>query len=102
MLFRRFIKVLTSDPSIKQIQDYLESTFSTLGRLEILDGKLIKDVDLGVTLTSIAHGLQRKPKGWIVARIDAAAILHETTNDLPDRFLDITASAPCRASLWVF
>ena len=93
----------TQDAELQQLQDNVYEVVRTWEVVPLLQGLLIEDVILGATATDVAHGLGRRPRGWIVTRRNGTATIYEpSAAALPDRFLKLQATATIVCSLWVF
>lgn len=66
----------------------------------IMDGRLLEGVSLSTTASAVAHGLGRRPRGWLVVDNDSGVTVYRTEWD--SRTMTLTASATCTASIWVF
>lgn len=105
MTIAPFRKVRSDDDVIRQLQGAIDLVFQTLLPKEILDGNLLKDVDLvSGSVNMVQHKLARKSQGYLVIKKNANATIwdSEDINDFRDSFLQLRASADCTVSLWVF
>ena len=70
----------------------------------LLDGRLIEDIEfVGITTTTINHGLGRKPIGWIIVdKAGAGNIFRGVV--MTDKLLTLANSiaVTCIISVWVF
>lgn len=66
----------------------------------IADGVMIEDVILTAGSTSISHGLQRVPKGYVLTDQRANAVIYRTAST--STTLTLLASATVTVNLWVF
>ena len=71
-----------------------------IANAEILDGVHIKSVSLANGDTTIAHKLERLPRGWIITDISAAANVYRSS--WSQTALVLNSSAACTANVWVF
>lgn len=70
----------------------------------IVQGLLIKDVELINGVTVVNHKLSRKLVGWLIVGINAAATVYDNqaNNQTPQLTLSLTSNATATCSLWVF
>jgi len=97
----------TSKLEIPHVED--EETFRALrlmlaklndvGGKAILDGQVVTAA-LTTAETEVRHKLGRKPQGYVVVGLSAAATVHGRSHTA--KYLKLTASATCTADLWVF
>lgn len=97
-------KIRVEDRDLQNVQDNVSIFVNSIKDKQILDGRLIESIvlDSGSNPTSIAHGLGRTPRGWIVVGQDAAADIYSSVSDTPTATLDLNCSADVTISLWVF
>jgi hypothetical protein len=93
-------KALVNDPEVRKVQDSIEPTIRDIVGKSILDGLLLEDISLSSGSNIISHRLGRVPRGWIVVRKSSTATIYD--NSIDEYYLNLTASAVCRVSLWVF
>jgi hypothetical protein len=92
----------STSQELNRIQTNIQTVTDNIIRSDILDGRLIQNVAIGTTATNVAHGLNRRYKGWIVVDNNTACTLRSATSSLPNQFLSLIASSACTISLWVF
>lgn len=70
----------------------------------IINGLLLEDISLETGANVINHKLGRKLIGWIIVRQNADASIYDMQefNQMPQLTLNLTSSADCNVSLWVF
>lgn len=66
----------------------------------ITKGRLIEGVQLTTAGLRLAHGLKRRPRGFLIVDADANATVWRTEWDAS--FLHLDASATVTVSIWVF
>jgi hypothetical protein len=97
-----FAKLKVDDETLDRVQDRIKGSFDALGRVPLLDGRLI-DVAVATSETIIPHGLGRPWVGYLLVARDANA---QVWNAAPaadsSSFLRLTASASVNVKLWVF
>ena len=105
---KSFVKQI--DPGnrdVTQTQSNVNSSVKQIANSPIIDGVLIKNIDVGTTDTVINHKLGREPLGWIIVRKNEAGEIYESTtvNNNRDKFLLLKAStgAPSTdTNFWIF
>lgn len=69
----------------------------------ILDGVLLKDVDLAsANATVINHKLNREYQGWMIVKINANANVWQSASTLPKSHLTLNCSADCTVDLYIY
>lgn len=80
----------------ENITDFVEDVFN----VKILNGNLITGT-VTSTGTAISHGLERQPKGWMLADVMVDTTVHRTAWD--SKHITLQSSAPSAAiTIWVF
>ena len=105
MSVQRFKKIFVEDANINQIQENIEQVLEPFIINPILNGVLIKEVNIvSGTTTNIEHKLGRKPLGWIVTRKRADSRVWDLndTNTAQDKTLSLTCSSNVKIDLWIF
>ena len=101
-----YLRYRTDNAELEQVQDSVEKKFGELDGLVILNGKLLKDVEITNNVTNkIYHGLGRPYQGYIVTKIDEKVVVKVITADdtEPDKFIPLSVvSYDAVADLWVF
>ena len=69
--------------------------------MPFLDGNAVKELDLSTTELRIAHGLGRKPQGFLVLTRDAAQVIYESSES-DSTFINLKAGGAVTADVWVF
>lgn len=95
----------TNDPAFGRMQSAWSNALNPLVDLPLLQGVLVKNIELTAGANIVNHGLGRSPQGYIITRAqDAATALYDTqaSNPRPALTLLITSSATCRVDLWIF
>ena len=86
-----------TDRSLRRVADELNHVLEN----PLLDGRQIDGIDLTTSTTKVSHKLGRVPRGWIVVRTNANAVVYEAA-DPDQRFLPLTASAAVTVSILVY
>lgn len=98
-----FRAIRTAVRDIQRLQDALSKVFNAIQTKQILDGRLVSNVEIASgTITELDHGLQRPVRGWIVVDKNANAVVWTSASEIPNRTLNLNTSANVTISLWVF
>tara|TARA_R100000152_G_C6781867_1_gene217415 strand:- start:5535 stop:5837 length:303 start_codon:yes stop_codon:yes gene_type:complete len=98
---RSFINTQVKDPELARVQSNVEVSFRSLDEVPFLDGRRHTGLELSTTELRIAHGLNRKPQGFIVLTRDAAQEIYESSiSDLT--YINFKAGGAVTADVWVF
>ena len=101
-----YLRYTTNNKDLEQVQDSVEKKFGELDGLEILNGRLLKDVAITHSVTNkVPHGLGRRYKGYIVTKIDEKVVVKVVPADdtAPEKFIPLTVvSYSATVDLWVF
>lgn len=94
----------TDDQDMHLMQTRWASIINPVIGAPILQGQLLRSVNLITGDNVINHGLGRNLQGWVVTRLRAPSSLYDTqdSNSMPQLTLNLNSSAPCVADLWVF
>jgi hypothetical protein len=90
---------------LAQFQVGVLAALRALASVRIVQGAHLTDVELAIGANTIAHKLNRQPRGWILTRQSVVLGVYETDaqlNERSDRFLSLTATAAGSCDLWVF
>lgn len=102
-MIRGFKKLGLSTDELNKLQENIGQVVQSLSTSQLLNGVLIKDVDLrAATSTQVSHGLGREYIGYIIVKQNANSVIWVANNQLPARFINLNCSADVRASFWVF
>lgn len=103
---KSFVKQIDPQNSnITQTQSNVNTALKQIANSAIIDGVLIKNIDLGTADTIVNHKLGREPLGWIVVRKNEAGEVYEssTVNKNRDKFLILRGStATTDTNFWIF
>lgn len=98
-----FRAIRTAVRDIQRLQDALSKVFNAIQTKQILDGRLVEDIEIvSGTVTELDHGLQRPVRGWIVVEKNANAVVWTSESEIPNRTLNLNTSANVTISLWIF
>jgi hypothetical protein len=67
----------------------------------ILNGTLLESVSLANGVTVVNHRLGRRPRGWFIVDINAAATVYRS-QPLTEKTITLTSDAAATCKLWVF
>ena len=98
-------KVNTTIKDLFHAQENIEQCLKPILNSPVIDGVLIKDIDVGTSDTVVNHKLGRNPLGWIVVKRNENAVIYEsaTTNNNRDKVLILKASsATTDTYFWIF
>lgn len=96
------IPIMKSPDSIFMLwQTRVKSEVDPVLTNELLAGSLLKGIVLINGVTILNHKLGRKPKGWILTDIDAAATVYRSAA-FSTTTLTLTSNAAATAAIWVF
>jgi len=102
-MIRPFKKQNTDDRNLEVVQANIAATLDPLVRLEILQGRLIKDVAmLSQSDTPVDHGLGRAHVGWIVVGKNSNAGIWEVSGTTPSKSVVLRADSAVTINLWIF
>ena len=103
---KSFVKQIDPEnQNITQTQSNVNSSVKQIANSPIIDGVLIKNIDVGTTDTVVNHKLGREPLGWIIVRKNEAGEVYESTtvNKNRDKFLLLRGStATTNTNFWIF
>lgn len=99
-------KINTSDASLSRIQDNVERALRILGQSGLVDGVLVENVALvgGSADNIVSHGLQRRPRGFLVVAKNATTDVWNsiTLNPTEELTIILQSTNAATVSLWIF
>lgn len=104
---KRYDPILGLSDELNRVQRNIEESLGVLKDLDILDGKLVT-ADITTASTSVAHGLERTYKGFIVVKTvmaDGSTFTGSVYEDpSPDDtiYLKLDTTANVTVTVWVF
>lgn len=104
-MLKQYKKISSSDRAVNQLQENVEQVLSPIIDKEIIDGILIKDIELTTGQDNhINHLLGKTLTGYLITRQKASAIIWDSqdSNTSQSRTLILNCSANVTVSLWVF
>tara|TARA_R100000664_G_scaffold25460_1_gene35450 strand:- start:2505 stop:2828 length:324 start_codon:yes stop_codon:yes gene_type:complete len=103
---KAFVKQIDPQNSnITQTQSNVNTALKQIANSAIIDGVLIKNIDVGTADTIVNHKLGREPLGWIVVRKNETGEIYEssTVNKNRDKVLILRGStATTDTNFWIF
>ena len=102
---KQFKKIGIQDKDTNKLQNNIEIALKPVLNSQIIDGVLLKCVDLDPLLRNeVAHKLGRAPLGFIVVRKRADSRIWDLqdTNPASTRTLTLACSHLVQVDLWVF
>jgi|TARA_R100000482_G_C5087001_1_gene128930 hypothetical protein len=103
---KSFVKQIDpQNKSVTQTQSNVNTALKQIANSAIIDGVLIKGVNVGTADTIVNHKLGREPLGWIVIKKNEAGEIYEssTVNKNRDKFLILKGStATTDTNFWIF
>jgi hypothetical protein len=91
----------TKDQALTLLQSNWSSQIDPVLAFPPNKGFILQGVSLSTGVNVINHKLARKPQGYIITDIDAAATIFRSA-PLNDTTLTLTSNADAVASIWVF
>lgn len=99
----QFRAIRTAVKDIQRLQDALNKVFNSILNKQILDGRLIPNINLLSSSTNeISHGLGNPLRGYIIVNQDASANIYSSVSTTPNSTFILNTSADVTISLWVF
>ncbi|MBV6514145.1 MAG: hypothetical protein FMNOHCHN_03735 [Ignavibacteriaceae bacterium] len=101
---KAYAKIDSEDEAVNRIQEQLEFILNPLIKTAILDGVLLRNVNLSTTPTRVEHKLNRKHLGYFIVDKDAAADVYsmQSSETMPNKFIKLVSTAPVNVSIWIF
>ena len=107
-MLRAFRKIRVKDQQLDDVQTNVANTLTPVLKSLIVDGVLIKDIDLVSGVNRINHTLGRVPEGWIIVDRNTTATVFKTipttaANTITDSStISLTSSGTVKVSIWFF
>jgi hypothetical protein len=101
---RNLKKMAFQDANLMKLQENIHLAIDPLTGSHIVQGNLVKNITINTSPTTISHGLEDAPVGWIIIRKRGAADIWDLqeTNPLEKKLLILQASNQVTVDLWVF
>lgn len=93
-------KFRVENKDLMRLQDNVDEVFRSQAVSPFVDGVLIEGKIIVTAGTTVNHGLQRQPRGWIIVDSTVAANFYRASWD--ERSLTLVSSADTIATIWVF
>lgn len=96
--------VYPQDLQTTQLQTNILNAIKPLLKNAVLSGNLVTSQALAVGKTSVQHGLNRSPLGWMIVRQRSAANVYDVqdANSAPSQTLDLFSDAAVTVDVYVF
>lgn len=93
-------RIVTPDKEIQFVQDNVDSALQLLDAQPFIGGNLLTGVSLfSASPTQVPHKLNHTPSVFVIAGLNANAVIWQVSADA--RFLTLATTADCIVSLWV-
>ena len=105
MAIKSLKKTTTQDKDLNKLQTNLKVALQPIINSPIINGNLLLDVTLEAgKRNEVAHGLQRRPLGYIIVRKrkDSRIWDLQDTNPAPTKTFTIACSHDVNVDIWVF
>ncbi len=107
-MFKAFRKIRVKDQQLDDVQTNVANTIAPVLRSLIVDGVLIKSIDLVSGVNRVNHTLGRLPEGWLIVDRNNASTVFKTVptsaaNTITDSStISLTSSGTVTVSIWFF
>lgn len=107
-MLKAFRKIRVSDQVLDSVQTNIANTLSPVLKSLIVDGVLVKGIELINGVNRISHTLGRLPEGWVIVDRNSAATVFKTVptsaaNTITDSStISLTSSGAVIVSIWFF
>lgn len=102
---KSFYKIISQDSILNRIQDAIGEVLNLIVKKPLVDGELVKEVDLlSGSDNYVNHRLNRPITGWVIVRKDSNANIYEsaTANALPSKHIILVTTANSTVDIWFF
>lgn len=107
-MLKAFRKIRVKEQQLDDVQTNIANTLSPVLKSLIIDGVLVKDIELANGVNRVNHTLGRLPEGWIIVDRNSAATVFKTiptsaANTITDSStISLTSSGAVTVSIWFF
>lgn len=107
-MLKAFRKIRVKDSELEQVQTNVSNTLAPILKSLIIDGVLVKDIELVSGVNRVNHTLGRPLEGWIIVDRNTAATVFKTVptaaaNTITDSStISFTSSGTVIVSIWFF
>ena len=107
-MLKAFRKIRVKEQQLDDVQSNIANTLIPVLKSLIIDGTLVKDIDLISGVNRVSHMLGRVPEGWLIVDRNTAATVFRTTptsaaNTITDSStISLTSSGAVTVSIWFF
>lgn len=99
-------KTLNSETDeLNQVQGRLKQIFEPLLRSEIINGVLLKNIELKSGVSNmVSHKLNREIQGYILIDQNASALIYRvvTKASIKTQYIDLRTNQDVKISIWIF
>ena len=94
----------TESEELARVQVYVAQAIESLSSSPLLDGILLKNIQLASGTTSVQHKLNRVLQGYLIVRKRSNVDIWDSqdSNSNPSKTLNLEASATVNVDLYVF
>jgi hypothetical protein len=100
MKFKGLKDTHSTDAELAKATSNLREWAKQFSDIPFLSGRLIEDIDVKTSQTTVSHNLGRVPAGYIIVYKSSAGDIWATSKD--DTHLVLDTSANVTISIWVF
>ena len=102
-MVNQFSPRLTKDISSNQNFKDIETLVIQIIRGKLLQNVFVEGVQLGTSVSTVSHTLNRRPQGWFIVRKDANADVWEPRESAsPTKVINLQASSPVNVDIIFF
>jgi|TARA_Y100000310_G_scaffold10507_1_gene11203 hypothetical protein len=103
-LVEPYVRKTSADGGLERVQNSLENSFRSIQSCLLLDGHLLRDINLAVGDNTVAHKLGRILQGWLIVRKSGPIVIYDkqAENANTGQVLTLNATIAGTVSLWVF
>lgn len=107
-MLKAFRKIRVSDQVLDSVQTNIANSLTPVLKSLIIDGVLVKDIELANGVNRVNHTLGRLPEGWIIVDRNSPATVFKTVptsaaNTITDSStISLTSSGAVTVSIWFF
>ena len=86
--------------TISKLSAQIKKIFDAILKNPIVDYQIIKEQTILTSTTKVFHNLGRVPKGYIITKQNASAIIYYT--EITDKFIILDSSATVKIDLYIY
>ncbi len=92
--------IRVKDYELSRVQEGLITALNQVLPVQIIDGVLLENIEIGTSSTNVEHRLNRQPLGWIVVDKQGTGDIHRTAWN--SSVVELESSVAVIASIWIF